>query len=202
MKIELPTLPCLTMKSIRLLLCSVIALPFLAASLRSQAFGPIRYGMNPAQVEKAKAKLNSDRPGAPLTYSGADIRKYLVNDGAKFPAQLTEKDEAIRFDMNWAGPELYDISFHSFRHTAADYDTAAKAAWEQLRDIAKSKFGNPTETNPYPATANFTNPIQLIVTDTWTHKDVKITLGILAHNSPKTGEREFTVTLRARDAGK
>lgn len=176
-------------------LALLVAVSSFAESPKKQAFGPLNFGDTP---QEAKANLEKLLSGYKSPMTAADAQKHLVTSTVKSPATLAGKQKSLTINlrmspaasMNWVEVESYP------QQHAANYQDV-RAAWEILRDICQSKFGQPTTTSTFPPVASLVGKSFTFPTDVWDLPGMKVTVGVKFLNVP--GNPDYTATIRVED---
>lgn len=142
-----------------------------------QACGPLHFGMIGAQLQKAGAQLRGPNHGA---ITAEMLRRGLLVNGTKYPAQLAERDATIRLATYFpSGHPLREITFQSQVFSpATEYNSVVKAAWETLRDIGDSKFMRKAKKAEFPRIEFIDTGGKLFVTDNWEANGARVEVGI------------------------
>ncbi|MEP6672124.1 MAG: hypothetical protein ABJF10_23375 [Chthoniobacter sp.] len=161
------------MKTTRLLL---LALPliFSAATLRHQAFGPVKFGMSRVDAHDLLVRLSLDKK---RLLNASDVRNHLVINGTKRPGKLVSSDARISVDVRLR-PDVpvSEIRVTSMARPPADYATTVKDAWQDFQDIGDSKFTRVVKPGAFPAEEDVPEGEDGTVTDTWATEGIRIEL--------------------------
>lgn len=169
-----------------------------------------------AQAQQAAYRPDDRRAVDTLNFgdSEAVVLEKLVHSTKIKPSFSDPKDQAVaikygglngnfRITVNtdlifplyfeFLDNRLSDISIHSWPELDASwYETRVKRAWKDLRDLAISRFGQPTKSNGYPAISEMVNG-HSVRSDTWELQSKTVRLAVAEHNA------EFYATLKLTD---
>lgn len=170
------------------------------------AYGAIQFGMTPKEVEKAgNENLQEMVRLGERTNTLAAVRRWFIVSGTPYEGTRVETDPVfpITTGHQYAGYQtlpgretLAGFDVGTGFHGAENYEKA-KAAWEALRALAASKFGQGRTVAPWPDITVFPGDNKGVITDTWLVDGVRIDLRV---GSPGLAYKPKTfvhVTLRA-----
>lgn len=168
-----------------------------------QAYGPIRFGMNPKDVDRGLGQLNGETMKRKVhADTAADVRKYFVTSGSmKVP-----KDAAAEADMTVSVYPAKEASLTTIRVTSArkpteEYESSTKARWQILQDICDAKFTRVGPKGVYPAKEGFSEEVTKILTDTWETEGVRIELYVQTGTLMSAAEKGHNPLLIAHPVG-
>ena len=110
------------------------------------------------------------------------LRRGLLINGTKYPAQLADRDAAIRLAMHFpSGHPLREMTFQSQVFSpATEYDSVVRLAfWETLQDIGDSKFPHKEKKGEFPRLSSIDTKGKVLVTDTWEANGARVEVGIV-----------------------
>lgn len=165
-----------------------------------QAFGPIRFGMERKDVEKALGQLSAEVMKRPVHASNAaDVRKYFVTSGGMKLPKNAAAEAALTVSVHaYKEPALTSVQVVSHRNPSEEYDTATKEGWQIFKDICDSKFSRVGASGVYPAKDAFSDTVFNIVTDTWETEGVRVELSVQTGTLISAAEKGYNAVLIAR----
>lgn len=173
------------MKTPRILLALLPLALIAAASPDHDALGPIHFGSTQPTAQRALASLEAEfRLHNQTSLTAAVLRRQLLYSGLRAGApqsKLAGKDGMLRLRVTLlrCEPKLNQIEIRELMgHATAEWDTAEREAWEQLRDICDSKFERPKGLVPgeFPTLESLPE-VGFTPTDVWEYEGVKIEVG-------------------------
>ena len=166
---------------------------------KRRAFDNIDFGDSKKVVQQ---KLRQSTKLKPLIKDSILFDKGYI-DGEYL---LDVGEDSYRVYFDFIDDRLFELSFHSRSRNASFYETLVKRAWESARQIAVTRFGEPTKSTGYPKFFEMKNGYS-IRSDVWDLEDKQVRLAVGDHDSTyyatlELTDKELAAKQKSRDASK